>query len=184
VKTFVEASHLHKSYNLHMHPAIMVPVSEYLGRTYDPDCDYLEGVLRERNVGEISHSDAQTALTVYARNKIRGFWSGVEARVQLNQQRYRVPDVTIVRGAKPVGRILTTPPEVAVEVLSPDDRASDIQDKIDDYLAFGVACVWVIRTDTRRAWIHTTDGSREAKDGMLRNPAGDVVVPLAAIFAD
>ena len=82
------------------------------------------------------------------------------------------------------GRVITLPPEVTIEVLSPDDRASDIQDKIDDYLAFGVACVWVIRTDTRRAWIHTDEGSREAKDGVLRNPAGDIAVPLAAIFAD
>lgn len=36
--------------------------------------------------------------------------------------------------------------------------------------------------ETRRAWIHTSEGSREAKDGVLRNAAGDLAVPLAAIF--
>jgi Uma2 family endonuclease len=159
-----------------------VPLSEYLGHTYDPDCEYIDGTIRERNVGEIDHSDAQTAAVVYVQTQIKGVWAGVEVRVQVNATRYRVPDVTIVRGGKPAGRVITTPPEVAVEILSPDDRASDIQDKIDDYLGFGVPCVWVIRPETQRAWVHTNEGSREAKDGFLRNPAGDVVVPLAAIF--
>ena len=167
-----------------MSTAVLVPLSEYLGQTYHPDCDYIEGILQERNVGEISHSEAQTALVVYARTQIPGCWSGVEVRVQVKADRFRVPDVTIVRGGKPLGRIITTPPEVAVEILSPEDRATDIQDRIDDYLAFGIPCVWVIRPETGRAWIHTSDGSREAKDGFLRNPAGDIAVPLASIFAD
>ena len=167
-----------------MPAAVLVPLSEYLGHTYDPDCEYIDGMVQERNVGEIGHSEAQTAVTVYARTQIHGFWSGVEVRVQVRADRYRIPDVTIVRGGKPAGRVITAPPEVAVEVLSPDDRAADIQDKIDDYLAFGVPCVWVIRPETRRAWIHTNDGSREPKDGFLRNPAGDIAVPLSAIFTD
>ena len=95
-----------------------------------------------------------------------------------------MPDVTIVRGGKPMGRVITTPPEIVVEVLSPDDRATDMQDKVDDYLAFGIPCVWVLRPETQRAWIHTVDAAREVRDGMLRNPAGDVVVPLSAIFTD
>ena len=167
-----------------MPAAVLVPVSEYLTQTYDPDCEYIDGILQERNVGEISHSDAHGRTYLFVQTQFRGFWSGVEVRVQVKPGRYRVPDVTIVRGGKPAGRIITAPPEVAVEVLSPDDRAADIQDKIDDYLAFGVPCVWVIRTDSRRAWIHTNDGSHEAKDGVLRNPAGDIAVPLAAIFTD
>jgi len=162
--------------------AVLVPLSEYLGHTYDPDCEYIDGVVLERNVGEIDHSDAQTGVVVYIRKRIKGFWAGVEVRVQVKASRYRVPDVTVVRGGKPVGRIITSPPEVAVEILSPDDRASDMQDKIDDHLGFGIPCVWVIRPETRRAWIHTNEGSREAKEGFLRNPAGDIVVPLAALF--
>ena len=166
-----------------MPAALLVPLSEYVGHTYDPDREYLDGVVQERNVGEISHSDAQGRTYLFVQTKIPGFWSGVEVRVQVKAERFRIPDVTIVRGGKPGGRVITAPPEVAVEVLSPDDRASDLQDKIDDYLAFGVPCVWVIRPETHRAWIHTNDGAREAKD-FLCNPAGDVVVPLSAIFGD
>ena len=167
-----------------MATAVLVPLSEYLGHSYDPDCEYIDGILLERNVGEISHSDAQGRTCFVVRTQYRGFWVGVAVRVQVRAERFRIPDVTIVRGGKPSGRVITAPPEVAVEVLSPDDRASDIQDKIDDYLAFGVPCVWVINPETRGAWIHTAEGSREAKDGVLRNPAGDIEVPLSAIFAD
>ena len=167
-----------------MPTAVLVPLYEYLGQTYQPDCDYLEGVLEERNVGELSHGDAQTALAAYFLYRISGFWAVVEIWVQVKSGRFRIPDVSIVRGGKPLGRIITTPPEVAVEVLSPDDRIAAFQERIDDYLAFAIPCVWVIDPETRRAWIHTNDGSREAKDGILRNPAGDLAIPLSAIFAD
>lgn len=167
-----------------MNTAVLVPLSEYLGKTYHPDCDYLEGVLKERNVGEMSHGAAQTKLAAYVLYMIRGFWAVVEVRVQIKADRFRIPDVTIIRGGMPSERTFTLPPEIAVEVLSPDDRAADIQEKIDDYLAFGTPCVWVINPETRRAWIHANDGSREAKDGVLRNPAGDIEVPLSAIFPD
>jgi hypothetical protein len=34
----------------------MVPLSEYLSTTYRPDCDFLEGELKERNMGEQPHA--------------------------------------------------------------------------------------------------------------------------------
>jgi len=44
-----------------------------------------------------------------------------------------------------------------------------IQQRIDDYLNFGVAYVWVINPRSRRAWAYSKDGSREIFDGFLRN---------------
>lgn len=160
----------------------LVPLGDYLGRTTDPDCEYLEGRLMERNAGEISHSDAQSRTCAFVLYRVRGFWAGVEIRVQIRSDRFRVPDVVVVRSGRPSGRIITVPPEVAVEVISPEDRASDVQDKIDDYLQFGIQAVWLIDPERQRAWIHTKDGSREASDRVLRNPAGDLEVPLSAVF--
>ena len=160
----------------------VVPLSEYLGHTTDPDCEYVDGRLVHRNVGEISHGDAQGRTYAFIFLNARGFWAGVEIRVQVRPQRYRVPDVVVVRGGRPFGRVITSPPEVAVEVLSPDDRALDVQEKIDDYLQFGILAIWLIDPERRRAWIHTKEGAREASDGVLRNPAGDLAVPLSAIF--
>ena len=71
---------------------------------------------------------------------------------------------------------------MAVEVLSPEDRAADVQDKIDEYLQFGIPAVWLIDPERQRAWIHTKDSAREAPGGVLRNLAGDLEVPLSAVF--
>jgi Uma2 family endonuclease len=86
-------------------------------------------------------------------------------------------------GPKPAEQIFTQPPFLCVEVLSPDDRAAAIQEKIDDYLAFGVSYVWVINPHARRGYIHTAEGSREAKDGVLRTANPDIAIPLAEVFA-
>jgi Uma2 family endonuclease len=160
----------------------LVSVADYLGHVTDPDCDYVDGRLVERNVGEISHGDAQGRTYAFILANARDFWTGVEVRVQVRADRFRVPDVVVVRGGRPAGRVITSLPEVAVEVLSPEDRAADVQDKIDDYLRFGVPAVWLIDPERQRAWIHTGEGSREALDRILRNAAGDLEVPLSAVF--
>ena len=67
-------------------------------------------------------------------------------------------------------------------MLSPEDRAADVQERIDDYLDFGIPAVWLIDPERQRAWIHMKDGSHEASDRILRNPADDLQVPLSAIF--
>ncbi len=67
-------------------------------------------------------------------------------------------------------------------MLSPDDRACDIEEKINDYLAFGVPCVWVINPETRRAYIHTPKGSHEAKDAIFRTESAGLEVPLSELF--
>jgi Uma2 family endonuclease len=59
-----------------------------------------------------------------------------------------------------------------------------MQEKIDDFLRFGVRYVWVINPRNRRAWVYTTDGSREIKDGLLRTKNPDLAIPLAELFVD
>lgn len=158
----------------------LIPVEEYLRTVYQPDCDYVDGRLVERNVGEMDHGDAQVSCASYIRSKCKGYWAVVEVRMQVKKDRFRIPDVTIVKGGKPGTRIFVEPPLAVVEVLSPEDRMSSMQQRIDDYLEFGVAYVWVIDPETRRGFVYTAQGSVEAKDGVLR--AGELVVPLAAIF--
>ena len=50
----------------------------------------------ERNVGEIDHSDWQTAIAAYLRAHYSDVWAGVEVRVQVRPTRFPVPDVTVV----------------------------------------------------------------------------------------
>ena len=68
-------------------------------------------------------------------------------------------------------------------MATPEDRMVRMQIKIDDYLAFGVRYVWLIDPASRRAFVYTTDGNYEAKDGILRTENPEMVVPLAEVFA-
>ena len=79
-----------------MGTATLVSVEEYL-RTSFPDADreYIDGRIVERNVGEVDHSDVQTAIAHYLRTHYRKrVWAGVEVRVQVKKTRFRIPDVT------------------------------------------------------------------------------------------
>ena len=76
----------------------------------------------------------------------------------------RVPDLSFVAtsrlpgGRAPVG-FLYVPPDLAVEVLSPDDRPRLVADKVNEYLAVGVRLVWVIDPETEQATVHRSDGT-------------------------
>ena len=167
-----------------MGTATLVSVEEYL-RTSFPDADreYIDGRIVERNVGEVDHSDLQTAIAHYLRTHYKGrVWAGVEVTVQVKEKRFRIPDVTVMLGSKPDERIIRKPPIVAVEILSPDDRAGYLEEKINDYLVFGVPYIWVINPETRCAYIHTPDGSHEVRDDVLRAESAGIEVPLSQIF--
>ena len=40
----------------------MVPIAEYLGASFRPDRDYIDGVIRERNLGEWPHSGCKVGF--------------------------------------------------------------------------------------------------------------------------
>lgn len=164
----------------------LVPLEEYLSTVYRPDCDFVDGVIEERHVGELNHSDVQGALIAYLRNHrhLFGGWAFPELRLQVGPRHFRIPDVLVVLGAKPAGRYITEPPFLCIEILSPEDRMPRVLERIDEYLSFGVPYVWVIDPESQRGWVYTVDSIQEAKDGVLRTAKPEIEVPLAAIFED
>jgi Uma2 family endonuclease len=83
----------------------------------------------------------------------------IGVKLASNPDTVRGPDVAFVRkGRVPVPpesrRFLNEPVDLAVEVLSPDDRRSDVREKVDDYLSHGVPLVLVIDPATRTVTIH------------------------------
>jgi Uma2 family endonuclease len=160
--------------------ATAVPLSEYLNTSYRPDCDYLEGELLERNVGEWDHARLQGLLIRYLSNREKqlGILVVPEQRVQVKARRFRVPDITVLAGPRPAGGIITEPPFLCVEILSPDDRFTEMRERVGDYLDFGVRNVWVIDPRTKLANVYTGDGMYEVKDGVLSTKDPDIQVSL------
>src|SRR5262249_17977120 len=88
-----------------------------------PDCDYVDGELIKRNVGEHDHADLQTELAVFFRSlrtRLR-IHAVVEQRVQGSPTRFRVPDLCVLTTPPPYPPIFTEPPFICIEVLSKDD---------------------------------------------------------------
>ena len=161
----------------------IVPLSEYLATSYRPDCEYLDGELLERYVGEWDHSRLQGLVSSYLCNREKqwGILVALAQRVQVKATRFRVPDISVLTGPPPDGGIIVEPPFLCIEILSPSDRMKEMQERIDDYLAFGVRYVWLLHARTRRAFVYTVDAVREVKDGTLRTDEPEISVPLAEL---
>ncbi len=136
---------------------VLVPISEYLHTTYRPDCDYVDGELKERNVGEKPHGGLQGLLygLFMGQRKAWGLTPYLEQRVQTSAAHYRIPDVCVIR---PVAGeyIVRTPPVICIEVLSKDDTLAGIRERVDDFLAMGVEHVWVFDPLGHVAWRATS----------------------------
>lgn len=71
----------------------------------------------------------------------------------------RAPDVSFVRRDRvPEGKLRAAffpgAPDLAVEVLSPDDRARDVEQKVAHWLSAGTLAVWVVNPRNRTVAIH------------------------------
>jgi len=40
--------------------------------------------------------------------------------------------------------VLTTPPHLAIEILSPEDETADVLAKVADFLRFGIPHIWIV----------------------------------------
>lgn len=86
-----------------MSTVTFVPLTEYLETSYRPDCEYLDGELLERNVGEWDHSRLQMLLSgfLHRQEKQWGILVVTEQRVQVKARRFRVPDICVLTGPPP-----------------------------------------------------------------------------------
>jgi Uma2 family endonuclease len=166
----------------------LVSLDEYLSTVYDPDCEYVDGELIERNMGEFDHSALQGiifamlyAQGLSAQGMDSGFYAYLELRVQVAATRYLVPDITVTT-KKGKGKILREPPVLCIEILSPEDRVSRMEGKIDDFLSFGVKHVWLIDPRRKNAWSYTSEGKREPS-AVLTTSDPRITLALDPVFA-
>jgi Uma2 family endonuclease len=163
-----------------------IPLSEYLNTEYEPDCDYVDGFLEERNVGKKKHSRTQVLLGAWllSQEKRYGFLTLTEQRVQVAPRRIRIPDICVVAGDDH-DEIKQKPPLLWIEILSSEDRFSRIQTRLTDALAFGVPTVWIVDPYSKEAWIATAEhGTAPLTDGTLRCANTPLEVPLVEILPE
>ena len=149
-----------------------VPVEEYLRTSYDPDMEFLDGQLVERHVGEYFHSRLQSliAMALGLRERERRFRVFTEQRVQVGDRpRYRIPDICVKALPHQITPILRQP-DLAIEVVSPDDEAAEMLTKIGDYLAAGIPHIWVVDPYKRTLVEADQNGIRRPEQQLLATP--------------
>ena len=163
-----------------------VSVEEYLSTVYEHDCEYVDGAIEERDLGEFEHAYVQGILTTLFNNH-RSDWRVYalpEQRVQTRKANFRVPDITILReGTKREG-ILTRPPLLVIEVQSPDIPLRKTELKALEYRQFGIENVWVIDPYARVSYRGTDAGLELVRTGELTIPGTPIRIVPEEIFAE
>ena len=168
-----------------MSTKLLMDVEEYLRTSFDgPDCEYLDGEVVERNMGELAHGDVQSILSrVLSRMRSRlGLRVVTEIRVQINPRRYRVADIAVWLHDDIGKGIPTEPPFLVVEILSPEERMVRLLPKIQEYLSIGVAFVWVIDPQERAALNFWQKDPQGLVCEVLRTENPDIEIPLLTAF--
>jgi len=146
-----------------MTPKTVLSVEEFAAL---PD----DGMKHELNEGTLivtpqpkpRHGDCQVRLGsalrefVVARNLGSVF---TESGYRLTPHTVRGPDVSFVRKSRlqNLDEYFDGAPDLAVEIVSPGDDASDLREKIQQYLNAGTSVVWVVYPRSRQIEIHTPD---------------------------
>jgi Uma2 family endonuclease len=85
-------------------------------------------------------------------------------------------------------RLITIPPDLAVEVISPNDLASELDEKLEEYLRAGVRLIWVINPQTRTLQIFRADGSgsrlHETDELLGEDVVPGFCCPVRALFPE
>src|SRR6266568_2641991 len=121
----------------------LLSVEEYLNTSYDPDVEFVDGVLVERNVGDWLHSLVQSNVLFALRRKYPQLKVVAELRSSVTGTRYRLPDVCVLLSA-PNTRYLSEAAFLVVEVLSESDVMSVVIEKLKEYANKGVPNIWLV----------------------------------------
>jgi Uma2 family endonuclease len=119
-------------------------------------------------------------------NQQLGLQCFVEMGTEVSKHDTFVPDVSVVsrKRLSAKDRILRGGPEIAIEVVSPTDKATQLKSKVDTYLAGGSQTVWVVFPDARSLMVHTANSIRELKaDQKIEDPLlPGFSAPVSAFF--
>ena len=132
-----------------------LPVEEYL-RTAFPDLDkeYRDGVLVERSLPDYLHGKTQGLLFAFfaALRKTLSVFPAVETRLKLRSNIYLISDVVVFHPSEPRERVPDSPPLIAIEVVSRDDKMAKLRQKLQDYHDWGIPHVWLVDPHSKRMY--------------------------------
>jgi len=130
-------------------------VEQYLATTFsDLDKEYRDGELVERSMPDYLHSKTQGLLVAFfvILRKTLPVFACTELRLKIRAGLYLIPDVCVFYPKEPEIRYPDTPPLVAIEILSLDDKLSEVREKLEIYRTWGLPHVWLVDPHSKRMY--------------------------------
>jgi Uma2 family endonuclease len=81
-----------------------------------------------------------------------------------------------------IEQVISRPPIVCIEILSPEDRWTRVEKRLEDFLTMGVERVWVFDPQERQVFECTQSGRREVLDDLLEAPP--VSIRISELMAE
>lgn len=159
-----------------------------------PACEFADGEVMQKAMPDLTHAMIQGLLLFVFRLYLRdrpGGYTGSELRCIFGppgRERAYVPDVVFIRAGRL--RMLVGPfraaPDLAIEVLSPDDRKSRVKAKVRFHLENGVTIVWLVNPIKRTVTVKDAHGREQVLTDTDELTGGSVMpgfaVPVSEIL--
>lgn len=161
----------------------LISVEEYLRTDYEPNCEYLDGVLRRKTMPTYNHGMLEFRFCELIKALNLGYRGVPEQTLRLNETRYLIPDVAVQRLSELQRPYPTRPIALCIEILSPDDRFGEVLSKCEEYHAWGVPVCWLADPDRQECWMYEAGGRPQlvARNGILI--AHEMEIKVSDVFA-
>ena len=139
----------------HMGAKTALSVEQYLATSFpDLDKEYRDGELVERSLPDYLHAKTQALLVAFfvALRRMVPVFACTELRMKIRPNLYLIPDVAVFHPTEPAVRYPDTPPLIAIEILSLDDKLKDVREKLEIYRNWGVKHVWLVDPHSKRMY--------------------------------
>jgi Uma2 family endonuclease len=159
--------------------------------------ELVEGVLKTMAPAGFEHGDIASELNAQLRNYVRSHKLGkvlaaeTGFRLRQNPDTVRAPDVAFVSQIRlhQIGKSLgffPGAPDLAVEVVSPNDASEETLDKIYEYFEAGTKLVWIVYPRHREVHVYTSPRQNQVLTVDDTLDGGDVIpgfrCPVRVLF--
>lgn len=171
-----------RCYDRGMAARTQVSPEEYAGTAYEePDRELVRGELTPRSMPDLVHGTVQARLAsvVLSLTERHRLFAATEVRLQLAGDLFRVPDISVFHGALPAELVPTHPPYGVIEIVSRDDRYTEVLQRLDEYHRWGVPHVGVVDPGIEKFSVYDDGGLRTVD--RLQFPGTDRAITMGEL---
>lgn len=161
-------------------------IHDYIDRGLKPPCEFLDGSLRPKPMGDLQHGWIQALIASIINQSCPGFRALTELHVRIRADEFLIPDVAVLR--KPVRKHgypgPSEPVHLFIEVRSDSQTVDELLTKCREYHRWGVPFCWIVDAEAEAVWQFSQGQQPLQVDIHGSVHAGEIGIDVAKIFAE